>query len=164
VILRCTKKLLDQLGAGGIPRVEPLPSDEDWYLNLLWIERKKCLLLTHSGTLFSVFRPAVRQSELRQIGPLVTKMIAAELRAEDLPGETFGALDPSAVSLAKTVSRSTLGFMNEMAAHIRYHLAHVGGLDHCDISQVNRELRRTLHNRGEYVVPIELVARRLSTG
>jgi hypothetical protein len=161
VILRCTKRLLDQLGEAGRPLAEQPPAEEDWYLNLLWIERKKCLLLTHSGTLFSVFRPAVRQAELRQIGPLVTGMIAAELRAEDLPAETFGVLDPAAVSLAKTASRSTLGFMNEMATHIRYHLVRVGGLSRCDTGEINRELRRGLHGRDDYVVPIELVLERL---
>jgi hypothetical protein len=39
----------------GLPVAEPAPAPdpEDWYANLLWFERRKCLLLTHSATLFA---------------------------------------------------------------------------------------------------------------
>jgi hypothetical protein len=47
----------------------PPPSDGDWYLNLLWLDRQKCLLLTHAGALFSVFVAWVRKADLRPIGP-----------------------------------------------------------------------------------------------
>ena len=71
MIVRCTKKLLDLL-AGGARSLSDLPAaDEDWYANLLWIDREKCLLLTHAGTLFSVVMPGVRVGELRPIGPYV---------------------------------------------------------------------------------------------
>jgi hypothetical protein len=52
--------------------------------------------------------------------------------------------------------------MNEMAAHLRCQVADAGGLNHRDISLLNRYLGRTLHNRGGYVYPIELVAQRLA--
>jgi hypothetical protein len=53
--------------------------------------------------------------------------------------------------------------MNEMAVHLRYAVSDAGGLSHCDISTLNHHLRRTLHNRGGYVYPIELVGQRLAT-
>ncbi len=37
------------------------PRDGDWYLNLLWFDRRKCLLLAHVGTLFPVFVADVRR-------------------------------------------------------------------------------------------------------
>src|SRR5437762_12970876 len=48
--------MLDLLGGRSLTLSELPPSDDEWYLNLLWIDRQKCLLLTHAGTLFSVFR------------------------------------------------------------------------------------------------------------
>jgi hypothetical protein len=57
---------------------------------------------------------------------------------------------------------ATLGFMNEIAVHLRYQVANARGLSHCDINALNHHLRRTLHNRGGYVYPIELVAQRLA--
>ena len=49
VILRCTKKLLTAMGVQ-VAQPAPIPGPEDWYANLLWFERRKCLLLTHSAT------------------------------------------------------------------------------------------------------------------
>jgi len=161
VVLRCTRRLLDLLGGRALTLTDLAPTDEDWYANLLWLDRRKCLLLTHAGTLFSVFLPGVRTADLRPIGPYAVNAIEAELCSESLPADTFGPLDPDAVRLAKTASRSTLGFMNEIAIHLRYQLADAGGLSHCDINALNHRLRRTLHNRGGYVYPIELVAQRL---
>ena len=52
--------------------------------------------------------------------------------------------------------------MNDIAMHCRYQVADAGGLGRCDISALNHRLRRTLHNRGGYAHPIELVAQRLA--
>ena len=162
MLLRCTRRLLDLLAGRALTLTEPPPTDDDWYANLLWLDRRKCLLFTHAGTLFSVFLADIRMPDLRPIGPYVVKAIAGELRSERLPLDSFGRLDPDAVRLAKTASRSTLGFMNEMAVHLRYQIASAGGLSHCDINALNNDLRRTLHNRGGYVYPIELVTQWLA--
>jgi hypothetical protein len=58
VILRCTARLLDLLDMRDATLVDDAASDEDWYANVLWIDRRKCLLLTHAGTLFPVFAAA----------------------------------------------------------------------------------------------------------
>lgn len=50
MILRCTAKMLTLLGVRATALPDLPPSADDWYLNLLWIERRKCLLLTHAGT------------------------------------------------------------------------------------------------------------------
>src|SRR3972149_2635576 len=54
--------------AGPPPIGARAPADDEWYLNLLWIERGKCLLLTHAGTLFRVFVADVRKADLLPIG------------------------------------------------------------------------------------------------
>src|SRR2546429_7017450 len=163
MVVRCTKKMLDLLGGRSITLSKLPPTEDDWYLNLLWIDRQKCFLLTHAGTLFSVFRAGVRSADLRPIGNYLVAAVESELRAEDLPIDTFSKLQPDSVQLAKTASRSTLGFMNEMAFELRYLIADAGGLGRCDIDVLNHRLRRTLRNRGEYIRPIELAARRLNS-
>jgi len=64
VILRCTRKLLAVIGS---PAADPAPArdPEDWYANLLWFDCHKCLLLTHSATLFTIFEADVTASRLR---------------------------------------------------------------------------------------------------
>ena len=89
-ILRCTKKRLhvirpEQLATQG-------PDDEDWYANLLVLDRRKCLFLTHAGTLFTIFEPDVRASDLRATKNLVVELIERELLPESLPADVFGDL------------------------------------------------------------------------
>ena len=163
MVVRCTKKMLDLLGARSLTLSELSPTEDDWYLNLLWIDRQQCILLTHADTLFSIFRARVRSADLRPIGTYLVAAVESELRAENLPTDTFSKLQPDSVQLAKTASRSTLGFMNEMAFEPRYLIAETDGLERCDIDVLNQGLRRTLRNRGEYMRPIELVVRRLTS-
>ena len=85
MVVRCTRKMLDLLGGRSITLSKLPPTEDDWYLNLLWIDRQKCLLLTHTGTLFSVFRAGVRSSDLRPPGTYLVEAIRSELRAEGLP-------------------------------------------------------------------------------
>lgn len=162
VVLRCTKRLLALLGSEAVTLTDLPPADDDWYGNLLWLDRRTCLLLTHAGTLFSIFRAGIRKHALHPIGPYIVNAVETELRAENLPLDTFGPLHPDDLRLAKTASRSTLGFMNDMALHLRYQVADAGGVDRCETRILNHRLRRTLHNRGGYAYPIELVAERLA--
>ena len=98
MVVRCTKKMLDLLGGRTITLSELPPTDDDWYLNLVWIERQKCLLLTHAGTLFSVFRAGVRVADLRPLGDYLVDAIEAELRAERL---VLLCLAPTGVELVE---------------------------------------------------------------
>ena len=75
--------MLGLLGVRSTTLSELPPSDDDWYLNLVWIERQKCLLLTHAGTLFSVFRAGIHDADLRPLGDYLLDAIEAELRAEE---------------------------------------------------------------------------------
>jgi hypothetical protein len=160
VVVRCTKKMLDLLGGRSVALGEFPSHDDDWYLDLVWIDRRKCLLLTHTETLFSVFRAGVRSADLRPLGPYLVAAIQTELGAEHLPPDTLGPLQPDDVWLARTASRSMLGFMNQMTFEIRYRVARHGGLPECDPDNINHQLRRTLRKRGEYVHPIDLVSQR----
>lgn len=161
MILRCTAKILTLLAARPAELATPPASDDDWYLNLLWIERRKCLLLTHAGTLFPVFVADVRKADITPIGPYVVSLIEEHLGSEGLAPDALGRLDPDDVQLAKTASRSILGVMNDTAVHARYRIDAMGGIDRTDAAFLNRYLRRTLHNRaGAYVTPLDLFAQR----
>ena len=142
--------------------VEVPPSDDDWYLNLLWFDRRKCLLLTHAGTVFSIFIPDVRKAELAPIGPYLIDAVVGALRAEGLPVDALGELDSHDVLLAKTASRRVLGFMNEVASHISYAVYEHRNVREVDVVALNAQLQRTLHNHGgRYATPLGLGAERL---
>jgi len=158
VIARCTAKARTLLGVRALAEVEP--GEDDWYLNLLWFDRRKCLLLAHVGTLFPVFVADVRKPDLTPLDLWLANVVRRELNAEGLPDNVLGELVPPVV-VAKTSSRQMLGFMNEMARFAEYAIADAGGLACCDIGELNREQRRILHNRGgRYATPLELIAER----
>lgn len=73
MILRCTKKLLDVIRPEQLATQEP--DGDDWYGNLLVLERRKCLLLTHADILFTIIEPDVRASDLRSTHDLVAGLI-----------------------------------------------------------------------------------------
>ena len=62
MILRCTARLLDLLGGPALTLAGTPVSDDDWYANLVWLDRRKCLLLTHADTLFPIFIADVPQA------------------------------------------------------------------------------------------------------
>jgi hypothetical protein len=160
VIVHCTAKARALLGVRELAEVEP--GDDDWYLNLLWFDRRKCLLLAHVGTLFPVFVADVRKADLTPLDLWLANVVRRELNAESLPGHVLGNISAPVV-LAKTASRQMLGFVNEMARFAEFAIADAGGLARCDIDELNREQRRTLHNRdGRYATPLDLVIARLA--
>lgn len=161
MILRCTAKILTLLGVKAAALPDVASSDDDWYLNLLWIDRRKCLLLAHAGTLFPVFVADVRKADITPIGPYVVSLVEEHLASEHLAAETLGQLDPEDVRLARTASRSVLGVMNDAASQARYRIEAMGGVARTDSLFLSRYLRRALHSRaGDYVTPLDLVAQR----
>jgi len=163
VILRCTARVLSLIGIrpASLPTVEA--GADDWYANVVWIERRKCLLIVHAGTLFSVFAADIRKADLTPVGPAVARWIRQELTSEGMPDDSLGPIDAGSVTLAGTASRVTLGYMNEMAHFFKYGVAIEGGLSRSDVGALNREARRQLHLSKMppgYIVPIELAGER----
>lgn len=154
-MLRCTVKVLALLGVPG-PAIGQA-SEQDWYAHLVWVERRKCLLVTHAGTLFSVFMPNVTAAGLRPIGPSVVSAIQAALQAEGLPVDMLGQLDPQQLAVAKTADRRILGTINDLAFTTEHVIATAGGLAHCDIDSLHHCLHRTINSITGYIAPIDLV-------
>ncbi len=161
MILRCTKKLLAVIGPKLVAEPAPVPDAEDWYANLLWFDRRKCLLMTHSATLFTIFEPNVSAPELRDTDRLVTRLVGRELASEGLPPDTFSGPEPENVVLARTADRSVLGCMNDMAFLCEIAIADSGGIAHTDLAELNQSLRRNINSARGYRPPIELTFERL---
>lgn len=153
--------MLKLLGVRPSALAEIEPDDDDWYVNLLWFEGRKCLLLMHAGTTFSVFVPDVRKRDVEPLGPFLGEWIGVALDSEGLPRGTLGDLDGSNIQLAKTASRRVLGFMNETAVHIDYALDRYGSVLDVDVITLNRQLQRSLHGHGrDYARPVDLATDR----
>lgn len=160
MVLRCTKKLLDLLRPAEVSTIDPC--DDDWYANLLVLDRRKCLLLTHAATLFSVFEPDVRVAQIRFTHEFVSALLERELQEESLPAHTFGDTAIESLVVAKTADRRVLGCMNDMAFLAEVTVEESGGLASLENRARNRRLRRNINSARNYERPIDLIRERLA--
>ncbi|MDT5105572.1 MAG: hypothetical protein QOI25_3085 [Mycobacterium sp.] len=163
MLVRATQKALGLLRPTQLA-TSPIGPD-DWYVNLLWIDGRKCLLLTHAGTLFPIFAADVRAAHLRPLGPWLVDVINHHLLLDQLPIDVLGVLDPDDVAIAKTASRQVLGVMNDTAFQVELAVADHGGLARCDFDRLNHDLREIPHRyERRYLTPLDLVNARRSRG
>jgi hypothetical protein len=155
MVIRCTGKVLSLLGVSKSALVERERSNDDWYAHLVWIEGRKCLLITHAGTLFSVFVPNIRAGDVSQLGPFLTCHVERELREEGLPADTFWSSGSSVPQFAKTADRSVVGCMNDMAFLCEHSVAMENGLNSCDVAGINHRLRRHIVGTRAFTHPID---------
>ena len=144
LLVRCTAKLLREIRTVGdvIESDGPLGS---WYANLLRIDRRKCVLFTHSETLFSVLALAVRKPRISSLDSLLLEHLSVTLSAEGL-GDWAAAnilrLRRGA-KLARTTSRSVLGSMNDLARQAEVAIYAQGGVLASDSVALAHHLNRT---------------------
>lgn len=157
MVIRCTQRLF---GLIDVAKTDVGPNPDDWYANLIWIDRRKCLIVVHAETLFPIVAVDVRKGDLRRPGHYFVELVRRALHDEQLPGGVLGELDPETASFARTASRSVLAHMNQMVEEWRFLAADRLDWVHPDV--INHRLRRTLVTRdGDYRQPLELVSQRL---
>ncbi len=121
--VRCTNKLLKEL------RIKPVEFDttgellvRDWHANILTINRKKCILVTHTLSLYSFFIYGVTRKDFDSFITLFNDHLRAQLKSEGLSKpalfDTKG--DDVDLIITKTNNRSVLGSMNELSYGLEY--------------------------------------------
>jgi hypothetical protein len=119
MILRCTKKLRDELK---VDRKELLGSEpgpaalDEWFCDLLRIERQKYVLCTHARTLFSVVLPQVRRADLVHLPTMLAGTVAGAMETEGFAAPAIeSVVSLHEVRYGLTNSRSVLGSMNDIS-------------------------------------------------
>jgi hypothetical protein len=138
--IHCTQKLLKELKQ---PVVEmPAFPSESWHANLLIIDRRKCVLVTHNKTLYSVFMPAYRQPQFKQFPHLFQQTLFKSLRVDGFiqPQIEYWLDQMRDIQFSKTNNRSVLGSMNEFTASIQLHTSANGGLMKTDMNALHQYL------------------------
>ncbi|MBI4870573.1 MAG: hypothetical protein HY814_03300 [Candidatus Riflebacteria bacterium] len=75
--------------------------------------------------------------------------------------DTFGRLDAAGAQVAKPVSRSVLGCMNDFAWSLESDLMSFDGLRVADIRSVNHRLRRAINSPNGRQRPVDLARARV---
>jgi len=162
-IIRCTAKLLTELKTK--PTNGPSQSSAwcDWHANLLWVDRKKCLLFTNNQTLYSFFLPSMKKPILENFEEVFRLGLFKSLMTEGFAETQIEyVFREQHIVIAKTNSRSILGSMNDLAFQIKSMVYATGGLANADLSEINRQLNRIPMSAIKYKVSIDELKRLLA--
>jgi hypothetical protein len=165
-IIHCTRKLLKELD---VPLVEPEKISQpteglgNWYANLLRIERRKCLLFTNEKSLYTFLIPKVLKANLKNIEQEFLINLSYNLQNEGFGLEVINGVRQEylEIGFAKTVSKSVLGSMNDLAYQYEVHIIGDGGFNNIKILQLNQKINRTPMGALKYKYPIEALKKLL---
>ena len=144
MLFRLTKSLRTELGVNDRDLAADEPASDgwfEWYGNLFFLQRRKCLLFSHARTLFSFVVPGVRRRDLVSFGAMFRHHLELNLRAEGFRAtECTYLLREAGVSYGKTLDRAILGSMNDHVRTCKFYFTFRGGDDALDFKEINREL------------------------
>ena len=162
--IRCTAKLLKELGIKPTNAPDQPPSLCDWHANLLWLNRKKYVLFTNDQTLYSLLMYWTRTPRLADFLERFKFELFKSLISEGLIEAQIEYLlsKHSQITVTKTNSRSVLGSMNDLNFQIKSMIRVSGGLTDADLSEINRHLNRIPMGAIKYKVGIDELKQRLA--
>ena len=160
MILRCTGKVLEEMG---VPKsaLDDVSGNchpsQEWYVNMFYFNRKKCLLFTNAATLFSFVAHGVSRSEIRDIEGLFRKRLSKALYDEELKSDQMKSINDrlEAFILAKTVSGSVLASMNDRIRHYKFLKSRSMIERDIDDAGIQCQVNRTPMGALKYNYPIE---------
>jgi hypothetical protein len=118
-------------------------SEKEWYCHLFFIHRKKCLLFTHSPTLFSFFIADVRADDLRNFASLFRAQATNAFRGEGLTSTQIASLlDTGPDQMGKTANKSVIGSMNDLIRMWKYNVEDAGRLERINVEELNKEMNK----------------------
>lgn len=153
MVIQATKKLQDFLGI----KNTVLPKEEDafhaWHGNLFMIGRKKCLLITHNESLYSVFIYGVTKKDIPVLLDIISNFLIEILRRDDFTIAQITMMLKSLETLrfAKTSDRSVLGNMNDMVHLLKYMNMSEDELD------LAKRINHTPYKRGKFYFPVDIL-------
>ena len=154
-LIRCTRKLQKEMGLKPADLVDDEPRGSclgSWHANLLYIDRKKCVLVANDKTLFNFLMPDLNRTQIRALDQLfcsfLERVLASEAISDDIATKILA--EYQSIGYAHTNSKSVLGSMNDLAAHYKYHVVSAGGLHRCDLAAIIKRLNRMPMGALEY--------------
>jgi uncharacterized protein DUF6933 len=167
MLLHCTQKLLKVLGNPPLhPTEESASGLGNWYANIFFLDRKKCLLFTNEKSLYSFIIPSVKKEDLKHIIDAFLLNLSLNLQVEGFPIGVISKImqEYKDIHFAKTASKKVLGSMNEIAFQAKYIIVnHHGGIENVKVLAVNKDINRAILGAIGYYHPIEKL-RELLTG
>jgi len=165
-LIRCPKKLQKEMGL----KPSDLCTDEPhfsylgpWHVNLIYINRCKCLLFANDRTLLNFIVPDVSRENIRELEELFTSYLSCILADEgfEVADREKILSEYDEIGFANTNSKSVLGSMNDLAFHYKYSILESGGVHSPAVPEIIRRLNRMPMSAIKEVFPIEALKARI---
>lgn len=160
MLIRCTLKLLKEINLAKSELTDNVSQEStlgEWYANMFFIERKKCLIFTNVRTLFTFMSFGVDKAQIKNIGGLFRAGLGRVLLDEDFNGAIIQRLVDECrdMQFGKTNNKSVLGAMNDHVKSAKWMVCQDGGLAKCDFSRLMKKLNRTPFSTRRFAYAIE---------
>ena len=153
MIIQATKKLQDFLGI----KTSELPNEDEmfdaWHGNIFMVGRKKCLLITHNQSLYSVFIYGITKKHLPELLDIISEFLIEILRRDDftIPQIKIMLKSLEGLSFTKTSDRSVTGNMVDMVHMLKYmHMTE-------DELELAKRINHTPYKRGDFCFPVDIL-------
>ena len=171
MIFRITQKASSKLRVMCSAATGTRPVMQEWYCNLMTVQRRQLFLFTHAVSLFSFWVPAAGSS-LDNFGEMFRRHAMDTLRDYRFSeADASQVLDKGPDVFAKVTDRGVVGSMVDFAKMLRYVVHDEGGLDRlrqralndiandCPMSKIDMEhpaerLRRILMDKRPYDIAV----------
>jgi hypothetical protein len=159
-LLHCTRKLLKEMGVSPTAASRVAPDESkwgSWYANLLFVDRRKCVLFVHARTLASFLVGDLARAEMRNMNEVFRNGWGRYLLQEEFPAALVEALlsEYKELTPATAHDKTVLGSMNDLAAHYKYEIPIMGSLKPEDLSEPIQKLNRMPMGAVKYAYAIE---------
>ncbi len=159
-LIRCTKKLQKILGLKIGELFEQNIEDSilgPWHANLIYIDRKKCILFVNDKTLFNFIIPDVNKSQFKELSSLFKMHLACVLSDLGVPeiAKVKIMSEYDTIQFANTNNKSVLGSMNDLAYHYKHHILYEGGVQSPAVPNIIKKLNHMPMGALEYKFSIE---------
>lgn len=159
-LIRCTAKLRKEMGLKDSALFQGQASERglgQWHANLIYINRRKCVLFANDKTLFNFIAPDVSRSEIRELKRLFLSYLFPVLAAEEFKESEIATIvsEYEGLAFAKTNSKSVLGSLNDLAFHYERRILMAGGVHSYQVPNIISDLNRMPMGALKYAYPIE---------
>ncbi len=146
--LRCTGKVQKELGlkSNELSEIkEPDSTLGNWYVNISTIDRRKTFLFVNERTLLSFILYGVKKSNISHIHETFVKALNQLLLMEGIDYPVLDKINNeyNHLEYTKTNSRSVLGNMNDLMYFYKHFIYSAGGLKHCNLDEIIKQINRT---------------------
>lgn len=160
-LIRCTAKVQKEMGLETAVLTEDAPKSAllgQWHCNLIYIDRRKCILFANDKTLFNFIVPDVSRAEIRELGEMFKLNLGCVLNAEGFHQDLVAKVlsEYAEIEYGKSNDRRVLGSLNDLAFHYRHWITECGGVRSTEIPAIIQKLNRMPMKRfKEYLWPAD---------